>query len=67
MSGELPDGWGWPLASRKAHWFDAGNAESLCGRWLFTGPRDGDAEVRSSDDDCAMCTKRLAKRAKETT
>lgn len=59
------EGWGFPAASKKAHYFviKAGNAlgESLCGKWGFWG---GETEQGNdnSPDNCAECKKRLAKR-----
>lgn len=55
----LPAGWGFPGASRKAHYFKAGQAFSLCSKWMYTGPRE--TEVVASPDDCAICTRSLAK------
>lgn len=54
-----PRGWGWPMNSRKAHYFEAGR--SLCGRWMFWG-RDLLDDVARSPDDCAACWKALVKR-----
>lgn len=51
-------GWGFPINSRKAHYFDAGYI-SLCGRWLFRGPVTADDGERSMDD-CSPCRKKLA-------
>jgi hypothetical protein len=50
-------GWGWPLNSRKAHYFGAGSITSLCNGWMYTGPREP-AEYKSPDD-CAACSKAL--------
>ena len=51
-------GWGWPGASRKAHYFIG--AMSLCRKWMYTGPLTAN-QGASSPDDCAACTKLLAK------
>lgn len=51
-------GWGWPLLSKKAHYFV--EARSLCGRWMYTGELT-DNQGAKSPDDCAACTKKLAK------
>lgn len=42
-------GWGWPLNSRKAHYFTADN-RSLCGGWFFLGPLSDDNH--DSPDNC---------------
>lgn len=52
-------GWGWPGAAKKAHYFND-SARSLCGRWLYTGPLTRN-QTGSSPDDCAACTKELAR------
>jgi len=54
-------GWGWPALARKAHWFPENSLTSLCGRWLYSGPRE-DSD-KPSKDDCTMCRH---KREKET-
>jgi hypothetical protein len=51
-----PAGWGWPLLSKKAHYFYDGR--SLCGKWLFSGALT--ANDAHTVDDCADCTKRRA-------
>lgn len=56
------EGWGFPGASRKAHYFLAGDLNSLCGRWAFSGERTP-ADGSASPDDCAECSRRLARRA----
>jgi hypothetical protein len=51
-------GWGAPALANKWHWFET-NGLSLCGRWLFHGPRErGDA----GPDCCRACAKKLAAR-----
>ena len=56
----LAEGWGWPGAARKAHYFEEGETISLCGRWMFAGPRDTN-RGGTSPDDCVECKRRLAK------
>lgn len=56
------EGWGWPLNSMKAHWFDG--ARSLCGRWMFFGECEPDKF--KSTDDCKECRRRLDKRKAAT-
>lgn len=53
-----PEGWGWPSNSRKAHYFRDGR--SLCRRWGWFSERL-EQPAFSSPDDCAECTRRLAK------
>jgi hypothetical protein len=55
---EVKEGWGWPLNSRKAHYFTH-EGRSLCGNWMFFGQLQPD-DFRSKDD-CKACLKRLAK------
>lgn len=52
-------GWGWPQASRKAHYFSADERISICGKWWYLGPLE-ETET-GSPDDCALCTKKLVK------
>jgi hypothetical protein len=54
-------GWGWPLLSRKAHYFIG--AMSLCRKWMYTGSIfDTD---HNSPDNCKACMKiRAANEAK---
>lgn len=54
------EGWGWPGAARKAHYFLAGDSISLCGKWMFTGPRT--VEDGSGPDDCVVCRREMGKR-----
>jgi hypothetical protein len=55
------EGWGWPEASRKAHYFVG--ATSLCGKWMYTGLVEvqslGDKPQR---DDCVSCWRAQQKR-----
>ena len=55
---EKQEGWGWPLNSRKAHYFRDGLA--LCGKWMFFGPPDGNQKEYSSDD-CKACSRKREK------
>jgi hypothetical protein len=54
---EKKDGWGFPLLSKKAHYFSVATARSLCGRWAYTG------EYEQGNDNhpinCAECRRRL--------
>jgi len=53
-------GWAWPGCSRKAHYFPAGEAISLCRKVGFVVhiPREeGDDD---SSDNCAECRRRLS-------
>lgn len=54
---ELISGWAWPAQAGKAHYFNAGEVVSLCGRWMFGGERTEDN--RRSLDDCAACRRVL--------
>ena len=54
------EGWGWPAASRKAHYFVAGR--SLCRGWAFTGLVSLFQGNDASLDNCKECQKALAKR-----
>jgi hypothetical protein len=51
------EGWGFPGASRKAHYFVGW--ESLCGRWLYQGPLTPNQSDAKSPDDCAACRRKL--------
>ena len=61
---EPKEGWGWPLNSRKAHYFVKGR--SLCGKWMFFGrlQTEGDDGSETSND-CKGCLKKLRKRRQE--
>jgi hypothetical protein len=52
-----PAGWGWPGLARKAHFFEEGMWISLCGKWMYAGPRDPDTST--SKDDCVSCRRKL--------
>lgn len=54
-------GWGWPGASRKAHYFND-SVYSLCGKWMYSGALT-ENQAGTSPDDCAACTRALAKLA----
>lgn len=56
---DLTAGWGWPGNARKAHYFARGEYIALCGRWMYTGPRD--TSDGPSPDDCAECRRRVVK------
>jgi len=54
---DLKVGWGWPMNSKKAHWFNNGRA--LCGKWLYMGALEEGNDT--SSDNCAECKKRKLK------
>ena len=56
---ELSAGWRWPINARKAHYFDEGTLISICGKWMYAGPSQGDSFSRSSDD-CAACRRKVS-------
>ena len=63
MTGEtIAEGWGWPLNSRKAHYFR--HTMSLCRRYGFyrsyLEPDD-----KPSPDDCKACRKELLLEARK--
>jgi len=53
------EGWGFPAASRKAHFFKVGR--SLCGKWLYLGNLDINQQTgdKPGSDDCRECHRRL--------
>ena len=51
-------GWGWPAASKKAHYFVGGT--SLCGKWMFFG-RNLENTNHDSNDNCSQCKTRYQK------
>jgi hypothetical protein len=59
----LREGWGWPMLSKKAHYFDG--STSLCRRWLYMAELKPD-EFRGPDD-CKACCKLLDKRKAKAT
>ncbi|MCX9083198.1 MAG: hypothetical protein OIN87_00165 [Candidatus Methanoperedens sp.] len=48
-------GWGFPLNSKKAHYFVDGR--SLCGKWMFFGVLEQGND--NSLDNCTACKKAL--------
>jgi hypothetical protein len=59
------DGWGWPLNSRKAHYFV--DSRSLCRNWMFFGSNRTQNQrmgEEPGEDDCKACF-RAAKKMKE--
>ena len=59
-------GWGWPLNSRKCHYFEQGI--SLCGKWMFFGKSVENQSGSKSVDDCVACRRKLeAKRLSVST
>ena len=53
---EITEGWGFPGAARKAHYFV--DATALCRKWgFYFGPLEPDAGT--SRDDCTACRKAL--------
>jgi len=63
MRGEIlnnKEGWGWPLASRVAHYFR--NGQSLCRRWMYFGELEQGKD--NSPDNCGTCRKKLEKEKK---
>lgn len=63
MAEKVERGWGWPMNSKKAHYFIEGR--SLCGNWGFSGALT--ANDAHSPDDCADCTGRRGKMLERTT
>jgi hypothetical protein len=63
MTERIPQGWGWPAAAHKAHYFIRGT--SLCGRWLYTGQLDDNPAP--GPDDCLPCQRELTKQSKKET
>jgi len=52
------EGWGFPLLSKKAHYFVDGRA--LCGKWWFGGELE--QGNNDSSDNCKECVRRFKKR-----
>lgn len=55
----ITEGWGFPGAARKAHYFRE-SATSLCGGWLWTPAITApdmalEPDNKPSKDDCAKC------------
>jgi hypothetical protein len=61
MTKELTEGWGFPGASRKAHYF-LEDAKSLCGKWMYTGRLEAPKDIKPHKDNCTDCFRRLEKR-----
>ena len=61
MTEVVRKGWGWPGASRKAHYFV--DARSLCAKWHFMGDLDDTMADAKGPDDCAECRKRYDRQA----
>jgi hypothetical protein len=57
-------GWGFPVNSRKAHYFTS-SGRSLCGRWVFFGALEDSRHDHT--ENCADCRKRRAKNFGEAT
>lgn len=57
----MNEGWCWPVASRKAHYFK--NGRSLCNRWMYFGQLDKNQKTGTAPgpDDCRECHSRLVK------
>ena len=51
---EKKRGWGFPINSRKAHYFIG--AMSLCGKWIYAGRLEDDNH--KSPDNCVSCQKK---------
>lgn len=49
-------GWGWPLRSRKAHYFVA--TMSMCRRWSYAGALTNEQGGKGPDD-CVACRRLL--------
>jgi hypothetical protein len=59
MTPPAAKGWGWPGASKKAHYFVDGR--SLCMKWMFFGDVSDKEAGEPGPDDCAMCRRRYDK------
>jgi len=57
---KITGGWGWPGNSRKAHYFEEGQITSICGKWLYRGPREQGND--GSPDNCTACRRALQKK-----
>ena len=55
-------GWGWPMNSKKAHYFVS--IRSLCMRWMYSGKLTDD--IHDSPDNCKACMKKREKMEKAT-
>lgn len=54
------EGWGWPLLSRKSHYFVKDRA--LCGGWIYAGQLENDKH--DSPDNCRTCRTKRETRVK---
>jgi hypothetical protein len=52
-------GWGFPMNSRKAHYFAEGELISICSKMMYAGPLEDDNHHSSSN--CADCKRRRDK------
>lgn len=50
-------GWGFPMLSKKAHYFEGGM--SLCRKWMFGGELEDDRHEHKQN--CMACRKKLEK------
>ena len=55
---EIGKGWGFPLNTRKAHYFD-NDAISMCGKWMYMGQLEDNNHT--SPDNCAICKRKREK------
>jgi len=56
MSAPTKGGWGFPVNSRKAHWFKP-DGIALCGKWMFWNDNLDDS-AHDSPDNCRECRKK---------
>lgn len=58
----LEPGWAFPApTARKAHYFLAGDARSLCGRWGWRTASMADDQRDDQPDKCQLCRERLVR------
>lgn len=60
---KLNEGWGFPVNAAKPHFFPKDDSVSICGRWMFFGPRSAD-DGRVGPRDCVACQRKLTKMKK---
>lgn len=53
------EGWGWPLNSKKAHYFDG--ARSLCSKWMYMGLLGAGDDILP-EDFCSACGRAKTRR-----
>lgn len=53
------EGWGWPGAAAKPHYFIG--TESLCRRWWFAGPPLDPDTGSTGRQDCTPCARKVKK------